>query len=108
MRASCKVQFNIIIPVYVNECPYYTFTSEGVHTHPPPPLSRTPEALSKEIVSLIHRINDPSMTVGMKVSQTRCGHVTNMLASFLKSPFLRELCKNYNKPSFTQVHQSLV
>ncbi|KAF2463371.1 uncharacterized protein BDR25DRAFT_245849, partial [Lindgomyces ingoldianus] len=86
------VKFDIIIPVYVNQCPYYTFTSHGVHMHPPPPPTRTPEALTQEIISLVRRVNDPSMTV----------------ESFLKSPFLEGFCQNYNKPSFAQVHELLV
>lgn len=31
------MQFNILIPKNVEECPYYIFTSHGAHTHPPPP-----------------------------------------------------------------------
>ncbi|KAF1978953.1 hypothetical protein BU23DRAFT_191377 [Bimuria novae-zelandiae CBS 107.79] len=91
LKVGCGVQYDIIIPIYVSQSLHYIFTSHGIHTHPPPPPTRTPEALTQDIVSLIRRVNDPSMTV----------------ASFLKSPFLKELCKRYSRPSFTQIHQSL-
>ncbi|KAI8930747.1 hypothetical protein NX059_012355 [Plenodomus lindquistii] len=91
LRVPCGVRFDIIIPLDITATPYYTFTSTGVHVHPPPPPTKTPARLTEEIISLIRRANDPGMTV----------------ASFLKSPFLEELCQKYNKPSFQQIHASL-
>jgi hypothetical protein len=107
VRMECGVQFDIIIPVHVTPGAQYIFTSHGIHTHPPPPPTRTPEALTQDIVSLIRRVKDPSMTVGMNLLATQCEPVNNCLASFLKSPFLKELCTRYERPSFTQIHQSL-
>ncbi|KAF1970941.1 hypothetical protein BU23DRAFT_570211 [Bimuria novae-zelandiae CBS 107.79] len=91
VRVLCGVTFNIIIPFDLQECPYYLFTSHGIHSHPPPPPTKTPEALTQEIVALIRRANDPSLTV----------------ATFLKSSFLDEFCQKHNKSTFIQVHQSL-
>ncbi len=64
VQRQCGVAFDIIIPCDLQDTPYYLFTSHGVHIHPPPPPHKTPEAVTKEIVALIQRMNDPSLTTG--------------------------------------------
>lgn len=65
VHQPCEVTFDIIIPQNLEETPYYLFHSQGVHTHAPPPPHKTPEQLTKEIINLIHQINDPGLTTGI-------------------------------------------
>lgn len=65
----CEVEIDILIPEDLKATPYYLFTSRGVHTHPPPPPHRTPEAVTKEIAALVQRMSNPTLTLGMLCSE---------------------------------------
>jgi hypothetical protein len=64
-QVVCNVQFNILIPLDLDQNPFFIFHSIGTHSHAPPPPTKTPETLAGEIVDLIRRSNDPSLTVGL-------------------------------------------
>jgi len=64
MHQDCGVTFDIIIPNNLVATPYYLFTSLGEHIHPPPPPHKTPTELKDEIVRLVKRMQDPSLTTG--------------------------------------------
>lgn len=76
VQHKCQVEVNILIPVDFQATPYFLFCSHGVHEHPPPPPTRTPESIQAELVQLIRKINDPGLTVWSPFS-TRCEHVAN-------------------------------
>jgi hypothetical protein len=62
----CDVQFNQFIPIDLGSTPYIIWVSHGKHSHPPPPPTKTPEQYLNEILGIIRRINDPSLTLSMK------------------------------------------
>jgi hypothetical protein len=62
-QRPCKVVFNIFRPINLQETPYIIWVSSGLHSHPPPPPSRTPDQYLKEILQVIQRIQDPSLTL---------------------------------------------
>src|ERR1043165_6673491 len=76
---DCEVKFDLIIPQDTTRYPYWLFNSKGIHTHPPPPPVRTPEAIVEEIRGAIQKINDPSLSVGnTKPLSTRYEYNANM------------------------------
>lgn len=86
--------------------PYFIFTSIGVHSHPPSPPTTPPAQVAQDIVDLIRRLRDPGLTVckGLKTYYQR---VANILARFLRSPFIDEFCQDHQVASFEAVHASL-
>ena len=64
INAKCNVAFNIMIPEDIQKCPYFLFTSHGIHIHPPPPPTKAPLVILDEIRKIIHEIRDPDMTTG--------------------------------------------
>lgn len=106
IRVLCEVEFHILIPINLEDHPYYLFTSVGVHNHAPPPPSKVPEVLSQEIVDLIRRSQDPNITAGKSFSYSS-ELVLIVLASLLRGPFMEEFCRKHSKSSFGQVHATL-
>lgn len=53
-----------MIPEDIQKCPYFLFTSHGIHIHPPPPPTKAPLVILEEIRKIIHEIRDPDMTAG--------------------------------------------
>jgi hypothetical protein len=106
VHVGCTVQFHIIIPVDLQRLPYFLFTSIGVHTHPPSPPVTPPAQIANEILGLIKRMQDPGLTV-CKLLKTRSQSVNNILARFLRSPFIEEFCQQHQSASFESVHASL-
>lgn len=88
---KCDVEINILIPINLQATPYFIFCSHGVHKHPPPPPTRTPESIQLELVQLVRKINDPSLTT----------------AKLLRSPLLEEWAKSHGQNTPVQVHASL-
>lgn len=64
LQHLCNVQFRLFRPKDLSRCPYIIWTSHGIHSHPPPPPSRTPTELVNGLLQLIHRIQDPALTTG--------------------------------------------
>lgn len=64
INQKCQVAFNIIIPENIERCPYFLFTSHGIHMHPPPPPTKTPLILLEDIRRIIHEIRDPDLRTG--------------------------------------------
>ncbi|OCK85458.1 hypothetical protein K432DRAFT_33984 [Lepidopterella palustris CBS 459.81] len=87
----CSVTFNLFRPTDPIATPYIIFTSHGVHSHPPPPPTKTPEQLLTSLLGVIRSISDPSLT----------------LNSLLKNPALHQFCQQYNRRSLIEIHQSL-
>jgi hypothetical protein len=61
-QINCKVTFNLFRPKDQEEYPYIIWTSHGIHTHPPPPGTRTPKEYIQGLIRIIQRINDPALT----------------------------------------------
>jgi hypothetical protein len=62
----CNVEFIAYLSIERNETPYFIWVSRGTHQHPPPPPTKTPEQYCNEIIKLVERINDPTITTGKK------------------------------------------
>ncbi|OJJ78431.1 uncharacterized protein ASPGLDRAFT_182657 [Aspergillus glaucus CBS 516.65] len=76
----------------IQKCPYFLFTSHGIHTHPPPPPTKTPLDILEELRRIIQDIKDPDMTTG----------------SFLCNPRIIEYCNERNAESLSGLHATLV
>ncbi|OAF57839.1 hypothetical protein VC83_05497 [Pseudogymnoascus destructans] len=92
IHTNCNVQFRLFQPYNLIDCPYIIWTSHGVHCHPPPPPSRTPQQLVDSLLTVIKKINDPSLT-------TR---------TLLKNPALQSFYEHWNGKSLSDVHKSLI
>ncbi|KAE8376985.1 hypothetical protein BDV26DRAFT_222318 [Aspergillus bertholletiae] len=60
---KCSVKYHWMIPVDLQTCPFYIFTSFGIHTHPPPPPSKAPVAIMEGIFKVIQEMREPSLTL---------------------------------------------
>jgi hypothetical protein len=63
----CNVIFNAVIPRESERetTPYMIFLSTGTHLHPPPPPNMPPKQLVEELNSVISRMRNPHLTLGM-------------------------------------------
>ena len=61
---ECNVEFQLFVPEDLSDCPFIIWVSTGVHTHPPPPPTATPEVLIKGLIDTIQKIPDPTLTTG--------------------------------------------
>jgi hypothetical protein len=61
-KKGCKVRFIIFKPLDLEAYPYILWISKGTHLHPPPPSTKIPAQFCKEILSVLSRINDPTLT----------------------------------------------
>ncbi|OJD22190.1 hypothetical protein ACJ73_06466 [Blastomyces percursus] len=92
VHQKCNVIFDILIPIDLENSPYIALRSHGLHSHPPPPPSRIPVNITRDIAQVIHQMKDPDLT----------------LTLFLKSPEIKTLCQRYSQQTFTQIHKSLI
>jgi hypothetical protein len=53
-----------LVPVNIQETPYFIFTLHGIYQHPPPPLHKPLEQILKGIESIIRNMQNPSLTLG--------------------------------------------
>jgi hypothetical protein len=44
--------------------PFVLFVSFGVHTHPPPPPTKTPRQIQQDIIALIQQQDTATLTTG--------------------------------------------
>ncbi|KAF1811308.1 hypothetical protein P152DRAFT_68557 [Eremomyces bilateralis CBS 781.70] len=86
----CQVLFTVFQPLDMDRTPYLVWVSSGTHSHPPPPPTRTPQQYLEQILQVIQRINNPSLT----------------LAGLLKHPQMRAFCTQYQGTSLPDVHRS--
>lgn len=61
---KCKVLFTVYKPKDLENMPYLIWVSHGVHTHIVPPPTKTPDKYLDEILGVVRRINDPSLSSG--------------------------------------------
>lgn len=61
----CKVRFTVFIPDDLEKAPFIAFTSHGKHVHPPPPATKTPTEVLKELAAVVERAKEPGLTSGM-------------------------------------------
>jgi hypothetical protein len=80
--------FTALVLLDIRTCPFVTFTSHGIHQHPPPPPHKPPELVLKRIAEIIRQIRNPSLT----------------LAQFLQSPELKAFCQQYNASTPAEIH----
>jgi hypothetical protein len=62
---QCPVVFHILVPLDLAACPYITFTSRGVHNHPPPPPNKPPGEILESLARVVQSMNQPDITLGM-------------------------------------------
>lgn len=48
----------------INQRPYILFISHGIHKHPPPPPTKSPERILHGIENILQEIRDPTITTG--------------------------------------------
>jgi hypothetical protein len=53
----------VLVPKDILHCPYFLFTSHGIHTHPPPPPVKQPADIMDGIKNLIREIREPNLTL---------------------------------------------
>lgn len=79
----CKVRFTVFIPENLNEHPYIAFSSHGKHVHPPPPPTKTPAELIRELNTVIEHSKQAGLTAGEtnegKQMLTSCNADVNVL-----------------------------
>ncbi|KAJ5330317.1 hypothetical protein N7476_000100 [Penicillium atrosanguineum] len=89
-HGACNVIFQTFIPLLPERYPYAIFYSRGRHSHPPPPPTKAPWIIASEVLDLICKNLDPDLK----------------LSTFLRSPALREFCKQYKCKTLSQIHSS--
>lgn len=57
-RVSCSVEFKMLTPLNLQRFPFVILISKGIHTHPPPPPSKTPTCIKSELQKLIENAKD--------------------------------------------------
>nr|POE50467.1 hypothetical protein CFP56_73885 [Quercus suber] len=62
LNIPCGVIFTKLVPLDRKTTPFITFTSHGIHTHPPPPPSKSPAAIRSEMQELIGRCDIGTLT----------------------------------------------
>jgi hypothetical protein len=101
----CEVEFNAIIP---DHSPYFLWTSHGIHSHLPPPPTRAPNDVVRDLQAIVNRATDASTTRGTKTSQHTSGatRLLTSLATLLRSGFLRSFLAAKAVESIGDLHLS--
>jgi hypothetical protein len=79
LTQPCQVTFTVFVPKNLDETPNIVWVSHGCHSHPPPPPTKSPQQYLDEILGIIRRINDPSLTTGTTLFITIYKHVANII-----------------------------
>ena len=53
----------MLTPLNLQKYPFVILICKGVHTHPPPPLSKTPTCIKSELRKLIENTKDQSIDI---------------------------------------------
>ena len=64
MHRGCGVKFGLLIPKTLESNSYIILTSHGVHTHPPPPPTVTPQHIREELIDMLGKLKDDDLTTG--------------------------------------------
>ncbi|OQD70543.1 hypothetical protein PENANT_c255G11182 [Penicillium antarcticum] len=106
---DCTVQYHWLVPVDLTTTPFYAFLSRGIHSHPPPPPARPPQAILLDLVTLVRSMNTRSLTLGMDINNSLLIYSAYLLIEvcFLMSPKLKAFCAQFNAFSLQEVHESL-
>ncbi|WPH03339.1 Hypothetical protein R9X50_00621600 [Acrodontium crateriforme] len=91
IKTGCSVRWHIFIPDDLDQTPYITFTSHGIHSHPPPPPSRIPNRYATDIRMLIQRMGSDDLT----------------FTRFLTHGVLEEYLQQQGVQSLSDLHPSL-
>ncbi|KAI9089995.1 hypothetical protein DFS34DRAFT_654283 [Phlyctochytrium arcticum] len=85
VRKHCPVKFIKVTPIDEDGCPYLILISTGVHNHPPPPPSKLPTNIRKQIEDSLAGVNSNMLKarnlIGGKFLQTLFGRGTDTLAA---------------------------
>ncbi|KAI9103870.1 hypothetical protein DFS34DRAFT_668139 [Phlyctochytrium arcticum] len=94
VRKHCPVKFIEVTPIDEDGCPYLILISTGVHNHPPPPPSKLPTNIRKQIEDSLAGDNSNMLKarnlIGGKFLQTLFGRGTDTLAAHVH-PALNDL-----------------
>jgi hypothetical protein len=103
---GCKVSFDVLIPVDLQECPFILFLSRGTHTHPPPPPNKLPQEILGEILDMIKRRQSPDLSTGMSTVSRRSYLAANTWPDlFLNAPTMKTFCQQYNGMTLSGIHR---
>lgn len=84
---ECEVEFDILIPKNINECPYYFVTSVGVHSHHPAPPTKAPKEIMDQVRDIIVNLRNPDLNLSEYlqacIGPTRHGTSSNISYSHL-------------------------
>ncbi|GET50862.1 hypothetical protein GLOIN_2v1773466 [Rhizophagus irregularis DAOM 181602=DAOM 197198] len=63
---TCRVQFTLLTPYDLNQCPCIVIICKGIHNHPPPPPERIPDGIKDDLQDIIKNAieDDNSVTAG--------------------------------------------
>jgi len=63
IRKNCSVKFYSYVPTNLQDHPYIVIISKGVHSHPPPPPTKTPVDIVSELQKIINNENVIDLTM---------------------------------------------
>lgn len=63
----CNVRFYIVVPLEPFTTPYAIVASFGTHSHPPPPITKTPHHLMVQLQQVIAKKDTLNLTTSIKI-----------------------------------------
>ncbi|KAJ5128046.1 hypothetical protein N7448_008825 [Penicillium atrosanguineum] len=88
---GCEVRTMVITPKNLTALPLIVYASWGSHTHPPPPMTKTPKNIVSSVQELIRKVDQRQITHGR----------------FLRSDAVRDFLQHYQLDSLSDLHPSL-
>lgn len=64
VKRDCPVRFYVFEPQDIDSSPFLLWISIGIHKHVPPPPAKMPTKYCQDILSILRRIDDPTLTTG--------------------------------------------
>ncbi|KAJ5684482.1 uncharacterized protein N7477_000827 [Penicillium maclennaniae] len=88
---GCEVKTMVIKPKNLTALPLIVYASWGTHSHPPPPMTKTPHHIVSSVQDLIRKVDQRQITHGR----------------FIRSDVVRDFLARYQLPNFAALHPSL-
>jgi hypothetical protein len=64
VKQACDVRFQLVIPSDLQKNPYILLSSWGIHTHAPPPPTKTPQSIRATLEALARKTDQSGLSVG--------------------------------------------
>lgn len=71
----CNVRFYIVVPLEPYTTPYTIVASFGTHSHPPPPITKTPHYLMAQLQKVISKKD----TLNLTTSINTLSHIISLI-----------------------------